>query len=412
MANGNPRGVALLALAAAVFVAGGAWLARDSVVQNVDYQDYSTLNDSPMGASLLYRALSRTSLNVRRSYGHEELSADTTLFRVGGRMSDIPRNSDEGVFLAEGGRMVCAYAGMPYYQRDDKPKKKSEDAPKEEDADESADDADGLARDETDGAETNAVVTVWQETKTLNILRNVKRVTHTFSASAKDAEGALPWLSTATFELTGEATNRWQVLYARDGFPVLIETRFGKGRVILASDSFFLSNEALAEMRHPGLLSYLIGGSRKVVFDEAAHGLRDTRNVAWLLHRLRLYAVVGAIAFLLLLTLWQQACPLLPRQREAPDAVQRVAAKEDGIVSLLHRHLPLAELPRKMLDIWAQTEPLPDAATRQAMRDALERAQAARTPPLEICRALSAIARCKRKGRTFTQPTQQENDHA
>ena len=162
-----------------------------------------------------------------------------------------------------------------------------------------------------------------------------------------------------------------------------------------------MSNEALAETRDAELLAYLIGDARVAVFDESVHGLSENRNVAWLLHRYHLNMLVGAVAFLLLLTLWQQTCPLLPRQHEAPGAVQRVAEKGGGIESLLHRYLRGAELPQKIAEVWLQSDPPPEAAVRQALLEEVERAKTAKPPPLETCRALYGIIQKQtRKGIT------------
>jgi hypothetical protein len=45
--------------------------------------------------------------------------------------------------------------------------------------------------------------------------------------------------------------SNWRVLYERGGYPVLIERVFGSGSIVLCSDSYFLSNEALRRERIP-----------------------------------------------------------------------------------------------------------------------------------------------------------------
>ena len=407
--GGAERGVLLLVLAVAALIGGGVWLARGTIAGGVTYPAYSTLNDSPMGTSLLYHALSGTPLDVRRGYGKDTLAAGMTLFRIGlpqgGGMDVIPRDSEEGAFLAEGGRIVCTFTGRGPEKQETKEEEKDGQQETAEDDEAPPSDPSPAPMDDEAPPLTPARRPASKE---VNLMGGVKFVAHPFSAGAlegerpREPEGGgevLPWLSPAVFELTDEATNRWQVLYAREGSPVLIETRFGKGRVILASDSFFLSNEALAERHPPRLLAYLIGGARAVIFDETVHGLTEHHNVAWLLHRYQLHLLVGAVALLLLLALWQQMCPLLPRRQEAPGATLRVAEKESGIISLLRRYLPDADLPRRMAEVWTQIDPPPDAATRQALLAEVERVKAAHTPPLETCRALYAIVQRKGGGR-------------
>src|SRR5262249_595808 len=53
--------------------------------------------------------------------------------------------------------------------------------------------------------------------------------------------------------------SQWKVIYSRAGHPVVIERRFGTGSVVMATDSYFLSNEALLKDRHADLLSWWVG---------------------------------------------------------------------------------------------------------------------------------------------------------
>src|SRR5208282_4345007 len=80
----------------------------------------------------------------------------------------------------------------------------------------------------------------------------------------------LAWHSAAVFTNLAKS---WRTIYARGTNPVVIERRFGTGTVVLATDSYFLSNEALRKDRHPDLLAWLVGPARRVVFDEAHLGI-------------------------------------------------------------------------------------------------------------------------------------------
>jgi hypothetical protein len=59
---------------------------------------------------------------------------------------------------------------------------------------------------------------------------------------------SISWHSALYFD---ELEDVWRVIYAADGRPVIIERPYGKGSLVLAADSFFLSNEALRSERHP-----------------------------------------------------------------------------------------------------------------------------------------------------------------
>ena len=97
----------------------------------------------------------------------------------------------------------------------------------------------------------------------------------------RKAELALPdeleWHSGAILTNLDKA---WRTIYARGTNPVVVERKFGSGTVVLATDSYFLSNEALRKERHAELLAWLVGPGRAVVFDEAHFGIVETSGVA------------------------------------------------------------------------------------------------------------------------------------
>ena len=45
--------------------------------------------------------------------------------------------------------------------------------------------------------------------------------------------------------------------------------------MVLSAPAYYLSNEAMKDERYPGLLTWLIGGRRTILFDEHHH------NIAW-----------------------------------------------------------------------------------------------------------------------------------
>ncbi len=58
----------------------------------------------------------------------------------------------------------------------------------------------------------------------------------------------------------------WRVIYARAGKAVVIERKFGRGSVVIATDSYLLSNEAMLKDRHADLLAWLVGPRQKCGF--------------------------------------------------------------------------------------------------------------------------------------------------
>ncbi len=70
----------------------------------------------------------------------------------------------------------------------------------------------------------------------------------------------LDWHSGIVFTNCDSA---WRAIYARGTNAVVIERQFGNGSVVLATDSYFVSNEAMARDRHADLLAWLVGLEQK-----------------------------------------------------------------------------------------------------------------------------------------------------
>ncbi len=221
---------------------------------------------------------------------------------------------------------------------------------------------------------------------------------------AETGKESLPWHSALDFEISPSEQPLWRVMYSRSRRPVLAVRDFGAGKLILASDAFFISNEALFKDANPAALAWLLGDAHRVVFDEQMHGTRDEPGLMTFVHRYRLTGAVFAVLLLALLYVWMNAAPLVP---PPPDPGAEGAPPQDGLAaeaglpSLLRRAVPPHLLPRLCFDQWqhaaggldGRARPTPEriarlieilsapgaekdpAATYRAMRDALRPAQ-------------------------------------
>ncbi len=140
----------------------------------------------------------------------------------------------------------------------------------------------------------------------------------------------------------------WRVIYARGTNPVIAERRFGSGTVVLATDSYFLSNEAMWRARHPELLAWFVGPAEHAVFDEAHLGVVETSGVAVLMRKYRLHGVLVALVLLAGLFIWKNSLSLVPAAAETA-RTEFVTGKDaaGGFVNLLRRNIP----PAKILDV-------------------------------------------------------------
>ena len=164
---------------------------------------------------------------------------------------------------------------------------------------------------------------------------------------------SLEWHSGMIFTNVNPA---WTTIYSRGTNPVVIERKFGPGNVVLMSDSFFLSNEAMVVDRQAELLAWLVGPVRTITFDEAHFGLFETPGVAGLMRRYRLHGLVLAVLLVVGLFIWQNSASFLPRQG-ANDVQSDVTGKEAaaGLVNLLRRNIAPKDVLRVCFEEWTNS---------------------------------------------------------
>jgi hypothetical protein len=160
--------------------------------------------------------------------------------------------------------------------------------------------------------------------------------------------GSISWHSALYFDKINEA---WEEVYTLKEHPVIIERTFGRGTIVISTDTYFVSNEALAKERHPALLAWLVGNNRTVVFDEAHFGLYEEPGIATLARKYRLHGLLAGILILGMLFIWKNSLSLVPaREDSVPDLEEESLTGKDfvsGFVSLLRRNIA----PRDVLNV-------------------------------------------------------------
>jgi hypothetical protein len=217
-----------------------------------------------------------------------------------------------------------------------------------------------------------------------------------------DLENEVPWHSVVTFENLDEA---WQTIYSAGGKPVVIERRLGAGSLVLFTDSYLLSNEAMRDQRCPKLLSWAVGGHSRVLFEETHLGLSSRANIMTLMHKYRVTPVLGVLLLIGILFVWRNATPLLP----APQADARSEAAftlgrdvERGRVNLLRRTVPVREILSTCATQWMKTfahraEDAAPLASIEAELAAEEARPARERNPVETYRRIAGILNPKKK---------------
>ncbi len=193
----------------------------------------------------------------------------------------------------------------------------------------------------------------------------------TISASEVSAE--LPsWRSQYRLEAKDPA---WKVVAYVGKEAVVIERSYGKGTVVLASDTYFASNESLHHGAEPGFLLWLTGGKEKVIFDETIHGTIETGGAMKLIRRYRAYGVILGILVFMALWVWRSAVPLV----RGSDELDRGLVGEggmvlgegtgSGLIRLLRRSIPSSLLLSHCIEVWAQSRAAGNAASERGKVD-------------------------------------------
>lgn len=183
-------------------------------------------------------------------------------------------------------------------------------------------------------------------------------------AVSTNTSDGLPWTSPMWFRTNAPG---WTVWLRCGDRPVVIERPWHGGRVVLASDSYLFSNEAMLRHRRTSLLARMFDGMPSVCFDEEHLGLGVEVGTLEYILRLRLAGVFGALLLAAALAIWRQSTSLLP---PSPPAALPSPADgfeyRDGFVRLLQRHVP----PRRLIEVcvqeWRRTAPREVVVGRRA----------------------------------------------
>ncbi len=149
----------------------------------------------------------------------------------------------------------------------------------------------------------------------------------------------------------------WSTVYAVDGQPILIERTFGEGKIIVATDTYYLSNEAMLKARYSRLISWLIGPNSNVVFDETHLGINEVPGISSLFKKYSLHWPLAGFLLLSLLFIWKNSTSLVPPDDSFYENDKSGEGRDyiSGFVSLLHRNVPADNLIDTCYREWEKT---------------------------------------------------------
>jgi len=156
--------------------------------------------------------------------------------------------------------------------------------------------------------------------------------------------------------------SRWQILASKGVRPMIMQRSLGAGTVIVCTDRYFLSNEALWKDPKPKFITWLLGDATKVIFDETHLGamIGDEDGVMTLARRYRMHGLFLGGIILFALYIWRNAFSLVPSTAEddlgywRSDAVAGQSTAS-GLEGLLRRGVKFGDLLPRCFAVWSGT---------------------------------------------------------
>ncbi len=360
----SARSIILLTLLGLLFGAGVYRLFQLRFESGDVYPPYSSLRADPLGTMALFEGLNRMpSLEAQRDFSPENRLPEgraTAYLHLAARSLDwslLPEDLFVQIeaFVIQGGRLVIAFrpepvkpisirgtpptAGPPATKPGQPPSRRKKTTTPEE------------------GPRTISLENRWGVA--LHHVPLKLGDGDTYEPVAVENVSALPLPEVLDWHSGLVLTNvhrPWQTVYARDSNPVVVERKWGAGSIVIATDSYLLSNEALSQEAHADLLAWLVSPARVIYFDEAHLGLIEAPSVTGLIRQYRLHGVMAALLLLAGLFIWKNSIPFVPPYSlKLPPGYVEGKDNSAGFLNLLRRNLAPADLLKTCFDEWTKS---------------------------------------------------------
>ena len=352
------------------FVAGTLKLFHLRLERGDVYPPSSSLRADPLGAKVFYESLGEmNSIELSRLYEPLQrvgVGTGKTLFLLGTGVWNLDSVVKQEVkeietFVFEGGRIVISFA--PVNSKNWRMRREEEAAEEKrakEKKDETANDKKKERKEmpiEDGEDEWVSLLEKWNLKPEFVDLEIDDGVAIPVDVSRSTYFPALPqvlaWHTALCF---GDVSNQWQAVYSRDTNAVVLERAFGQGSVVLCSDSYLFSNEAMRKDRHSELLAWFVGDNRSVLFDETHLGVAADPGIAALARKYRLHGLIAGLLLMAGLFVWQNSTSLVPPYEEdqfqGRNAVVTGKDASAGFVNLLRRSISPSEVLSTCVEEW------------------------------------------------------------
>lgn len=346
----------VLFLSLAGLIYGMGWLLHLRFSSGDAYAPRSTMRADPMGSKAFHDALvDYEGLSVSRNFTPfdqlQSIPSDAALLMLGAdawRLSNLANYEIVRDFVKAGGRLVIALdaeqVAFQYLERDDGNVSEDEKDAEEAEGADPDEDVSFIRRFKDDHE-------FWAELSMIHGEHEGGRAMRSEEADTL-LPAEVPWREGGVIASFDEAI--WTPLYRIEEEVVAASRQFGDGTVILMTDDYLFSNEALLQHRYSDFLVWMLGAKTEVLFEETHLGFSERTGIANLIRRYGLAGFVVAFFLCALLVIWRGACPLLPAftARSGADRIELEHSSEEGLGDLLRRSVRYAEMPALAYAEW------------------------------------------------------------
>lgn len=359
------------------------------------YPAYSSFNTSPKGTRALFESLEKlqeieTTRNLERDWIRNSKYQEASILLIGLSYHQLSSEQNLNVSVPRlkanhGSRLIFALdpESAPGYKYSSRKKAKEQDENKNTDVQD-----DETAAEKTDD-ETDDQREENQSDWTLEHLPKTDALIATALPPEINAVSTV-WKGQFYFKDYGAG---WEPLLEIDGHCVAMRrATYGDGEIILLTDSYLFSNEAMFGDRQIDLLQYLFKDKFGVVFEETHLGVSEKENVMKLLLKYRLHGFFAGLVLLAILFLWQQ-CQLPPKRASEQTPAPPESDRTESLAHLLQTHIPPDQLLKEGIAQWKAGMPKHHRFPKQVEyieREASERL-AAKTDPVTLYRLLQKL---------------------
>ncbi len=194
----------------------------------------------------------------------------------------------------------------------------------------------------------------------------------------------------------------WKKVVMVDESPVVLERRLGKGSIVLATDSYFASNESLHGGGNPEFLLWMAGGKSRLIFDETIHGSVSSGGAMKLIRRYRLHGFFIGMFLFIGLWAWRSATSLTPGDESVDRGfVEETAVSGEqsnsGFIQLLKRSIPGKELISQCVDVWKKSQHSPITSDQEKKLSGIIASHEANPRKHSITETYQAISKVLKK---------------